>query len=179
MTDRVGDWVQTYRGKKFWPLDPRAEEIDIIDIAHALSMTCRFGGHSNIFYSVAEHSCHVHDILPPEHKRAGLLHDGSESYISDIVSPAKKFMPEYRSIEDRIQRVISEKYGLTYPYDPAIKDADVAVLVAEQEQIMGKPPEPWLHMPPAADIKCQGWQPNRAKMEFLYRFSRLYGEGSV
>lgn len=53
---RKGDWIQTVTGRPFWPLDPRAEEMDIRDIAHSLSMQCRFGGHCHRFYSVAEHS---------------------------------------------------------------------------------------------------------------------------
>lgn len=54
--ERTGDWMQTYSGAAFWPLDPRPEDINLDDIAHALSMLCRFGGHCRGFYSVAEHS---------------------------------------------------------------------------------------------------------------------------
>ena len=32
---RQGDWLQTYTGKQFYPLDPQPEDIDIQDIAHA------------------------------------------------------------------------------------------------------------------------------------------------
>jgi len=56
---RNGDWIQTFSGLQFWPLDPRPDEINIEDIAHALSLQCRFGGHCNRFYSVADHSIHV------------------------------------------------------------------------------------------------------------------------
>lgn len=57
MTARVsrGDWMQTYTGRRFYPLDPRPDEIDPEDIAHALSLLCRYGGHVDRFYSVAEH----------------------------------------------------------------------------------------------------------------------------
>jgi hypothetical protein len=50
-----GDWMQTYSGRRFYPLDPRAEELADLDIAHALSLLCRYGGHVERFYSVAEH----------------------------------------------------------------------------------------------------------------------------
>lgn len=53
---RQGDWMQTRSGQKFWPLDPRPDEVVLEDIAHALSNTCRFAGHCRTFYSVAEHS---------------------------------------------------------------------------------------------------------------------------
>lgn len=66
---RHGDWMQTYSGRKFWPVDPRPEEVFIEDIAHALSMICRFGGHSLVFYSVAQHSVLVARNLKREHKR--------------------------------------------------------------------------------------------------------------
>jgi len=56
MNVRIGDWIQVHSGRQFWPLDPRAEEIDIGDIAHALSLVCRFTGHVKEFYSVAQHS---------------------------------------------------------------------------------------------------------------------------
>ena len=37
-----GDWMQTATGRQFWPMDPRPHEVFIEDIAHALSMICRF-----------------------------------------------------------------------------------------------------------------------------------------
>lgn len=63
---RVGDWMQTYTGLAFWPLDPRPEEINIDDISHALSMQCRYAGHCRTFYSVAEHSvwCALMALMP-------------------------------------------------------------------------------------------------------------------
>ena len=57
-------WIQTFTGKKFSPLEPRREDIDILDIAHSRSMQCRFNGHCRQFYSVAEHSVRVARILP-------------------------------------------------------------------------------------------------------------------
>ena len=65
---RKGDWILTYSGIEFWPLDPRPEDVRIEDIAHALSMQCRFAGHCDRFYSVAEHSIRVADLVPREDK---------------------------------------------------------------------------------------------------------------
>ena len=56
MSERGGDWMQTYSGFQFWPLDPRPEEIHVIDIAHSLANQCRYAGHCREFYSVAQHS---------------------------------------------------------------------------------------------------------------------------
>ena len=47
---RYGGWMQVYSGGKFYPLDPRPEEIFIEDIAHSLSLLCRYVGHINRFY---------------------------------------------------------------------------------------------------------------------------------
>ena len=58
-------WIETYTGRKFWPLAPSPDDIDIFDIAQALSMTCRYKGHTNEFYSVAEHSVLLAEKLPP------------------------------------------------------------------------------------------------------------------
>lgn len=60
--NKKGDWMQTYGGMKFWPLDPDPDRIIIEDIAHALSNICRYGGHARKFYSVAEHSIHVSNV---------------------------------------------------------------------------------------------------------------------
>jgi len=58
------DWIQTYTGKPFWILEPHADDIDIVDIAHALSMLCRYNGHTKRFYSVAEH-CYLLSFAVP------------------------------------------------------------------------------------------------------------------
>ena len=52
MSDR-GHWMQLVSGKPFFPLDPRPEDIDINDIAHALSMVCRFGGATELAHERA------------------------------------------------------------------------------------------------------------------------------
>src|SRR4051812_30250690 len=86
-SERVGNWMQTFTGRQFWPVDPRADEIAIEDIARALAMTCRFGGHVRFHYSVAQHSFLVSLVCSPEHALWGLLHDASEAYLGDVVWP--------------------------------------------------------------------------------------------
>ena len=49
------DYITTYTGVHFTPTEPKAEDIRIEDIAHALSMICRGNGHVKTFYSVGEH----------------------------------------------------------------------------------------------------------------------------
>lgn len=87
---RKGDWIETYTGGKVWPLDPRAWDFDAMDIAHSLSMLCRYNGHCREFYSMAEHSCHLHDyalhILKDKPlARTLLIHDAAEAYLGIIL----------------------------------------------------------------------------------------------
>ena len=49
-------WVQTRSGGFFDYDDMEKSKIDIEDISYSLSNICRFLGHTNRFYSVAEHS---------------------------------------------------------------------------------------------------------------------------
>lgn len=89
MTDTIrqrrGDWMQTYTGRQFWPLDPLPEDVFIEDIAHALSMQCRYAGHVTRFYSVAEHSVLIARCAPPEAKLYALLgaSDAFEQFINN------------------------------------------------------------------------------------------------
>lgn len=102
-------WIQTFLGKPFWPLSPRPEDIDIRDIAHALAMTCRFTGHSQKFYSVAEHSVRVSRIVPAQFALHGLLHDASEAYLCDLSRPIKHgstLGAEYCRIEDNLMQAV-------------------------------------------------------------------------
>jgi uncharacterized protein len=87
---RNGAWIQTVTGKQFWPMDAQPEEVDIEDIAHALSLPCRFNGHCKQFYSVAEHSIHVSRVVSNENAARGLLHDAAEAYLSYIPQPVKR-----------------------------------------------------------------------------------------
>ncbi|MGZ6854414.1 MAG: hypothetical protein ACXVGC_10195 [Mycobacteriaceae bacterium] len=85
--------IETHTGLFYDYLDPKPEQVCIEDIAHALSMTSRFGGHCSRFYSVAEHCCLVRQLVieagRPELGLAALLHDAHEAYVGDIPTPLK------------------------------------------------------------------------------------------
>lgn len=82
-------WIQTFTGKKVFPLAMTAEMVCVDDIAHALSMKCRFTGHCREFYSIAEHSVRVSLLVRPELRLAALLHDAAEAYLPDLARPIK------------------------------------------------------------------------------------------
>jgi len=165
---RVGDWMQTYTGRKFWPLDPRVEDFDILDIAHALSLTCRFNGHCIEFYSVAEHSCHIYDKAPYPKKKQALLHDAPEGYISDIVTPLKRYMPEFREIEDKIFRSLARRYEVSAEIDPIVHILDKSIVRDELINMRNVPAE-WNIPARGIGVKIQLWSPKRAEYEFLKR----------
>lgn len=176
---RRGDWLQTFTGRQFWPLDPDDEQIDIADIAHALSMQCRFGGHCLRFYSVAEHSVHVARFLArfgedPETQLWGLLHDAAEAYVVDLPRPLKRSLPEYERIEARLLRAIAARFDLAGVSVPnAVKDVDRAILSDEAAQNMSRPPQPWDGMLPPLGIRLQYWNPEHAALQFLAEYGRL------
>jgi len=99
-------WIITHTGKKIDIENTRPEDIDINDIAFALSHIPRFNGHVGC-YSVAQHSVHVAELAPNRLTVAALLHDAAETYIGDLASPNQKTRREYDCYERR-----SKKEGL-------------------------------------------------------------------
>ncbi len=109
------DYITTYSKINFKPLEPVAEDIKIEDIAHSLSMLCRANGHYSSFYSVGAHciNCYEEAVArreTPRVKLACLLHDATESYISDVTRPVKQYLKEYQNIEEKLGEAIYEKF---------------------------------------------------------------------
>lgn len=177
------DVIWTTSGRLIRPLAPTPEGIFWADIAHSLSNQCRFTGHTRSFYSVAEHCCHVADII----KMAGLddllltalMHDASEAYLADIARPIKHtegFGEVYLATEAGLERVIADVFGLTYPYPPEIKDADNAMLAQEIKQLMPAGLGKVWPAPPSGTVpEAACWSPERAEQEFTFRFKRFSG----
>lgn len=142
--NRKGDYIGTFTGKRFWPLDPKPEDVDLEDVAHALSNICRFNGHTWYFYSVAAHSINVFELLKRHGcdrrtQLLGLLHDAAEAYCCDIPRPLKQFLPGYKEIEIGIMATIYEHFGIAEPTEveaKAIKWADNYILALEGKQLM-------------------------------------------
>jgi 5'-deoxynucleotidase YfbR-like HD superfamily hydrolase len=133
---------QTYTGKWVDPLDIHIEDIDIEDIAHSLSLMCRFGGHVKEFYSVAQHSVEVSHFCDKEDEFWGLMHDTSEAYLIDIPRPLKsdpKFGSFYRETEKQVMQVICNKYHLPSKQPESVTGADNILLATEIRDLMTKP----------------------------------------
>ncbi len=168
-------WIQTFSGKRFWPMQPRAEDIDIRDIAHSLSLQCRFNGHCLAFYSVAEHSVRVSRVLPAELALWGLLHDAAEAYLSDLPRPVKKQIPLFEQAEDRLLELIAGHFKLSWPMPQAVKQADDTLLMTEMRDLMQEVREPWrIDAEPLVE-RIEPVSAERVEAMFLERFGSLAG----
>jgi hypothetical protein len=171
---RKGEWMQTRAGLAYWPADPRPEEVLIDDIAHALAMLCRYGGHCRRFYSVAEHSICVSRLVPPEHALVGLLHDATEAYLVDLPRPVKRMLPAYRELEDANWKAIATKFCLPVSMSDCVKRADFDMCLAEQKALMTPAPAPWGIQGEVPNITIECWPPAVAASRFLERFYEVY-----
>jgi len=131
--------IVTHEGVVFPFDDVKEEHIMIEDIAHALSHLCRFMGHTNMFWSVAQHSLLVSEKMPggPEDKLVGLLHDAAEAYTNDLASPLKAFLLDqgdesYIGLQEEITAAVYRKFGITHiPDDVRLYDRAACVFEAE------------------------------------------------
>jgi hypothetical protein len=170
-----GDWIQTARGRQFWLIDPRADEVFIDDIAHALSMLCRFGGHCTRFYSVAEHSVLLSRASAPDDRRWALLHDASEAYLVDVPRPLKPFLKGYQEAEANIMAAVCERFDLGTDMPPRVKEFDKRILFDERTQNMATAPIRWATDADPIGVTLQFWTPSVAKIAFLSEFEQLFG----
>lgn len=140
---RLGDWMITFTGRRFWPLDPRPEDVSFRDVARALSQICRYGGHSRHYYSVAEHSRLMAEYLERqgavEAARFALLHDAPEAYVGDMVRPLKRSgLHTYKDVEVAIERAVFAAAGLAGDIPAAVHEVDTAILLNEALALFGE-----------------------------------------
>ena len=170
------DWIQTYSGLMFYPQKPSTESICIEDIAHALSNTARYNGHTKEFYSVAQHSVLVSQLVNEGLAFAGLLHDASEAYIADIARPVKRMIRNYKEIEGLIQEAVGRKFNVSMNQfnDQNLKEVDGRLLETERLQLMSKEPAKWeTDTFEVFDIEIKPLLPNEAKKLFMNRWLEL------
>lgn len=172
MRERSGDWIQTYTGRKFWPIDPEPDEVDIEDIAHGLALKCRFNGQCDYFYSVAAHSVNVAEFIANTYNNMdafyeeyalgftdeiieyddmvawGLLHDASEAYLPDVPRPIKGYFKDYKEIENRVMKAVAKKFDLPElpeAHRAYLKAVDFLMMMVEHSELgmAKKAPNPW------------------------------------
>jgi hypothetical protein len=163
------------------PFDPDPEQLDAGDIARALANQCRFGGHSRVYYSVAQHSVIVSELVEQrggdvEDAFAALMHDASEAYLGDMPHPLKHRSPlgaAFREAEDHLERAIRERFRIR-PDVPEIKPVDRALLATERRAFSA---EDW-HWPELEgveplDLELTAWTPDDAARAFAARYAEL------
>lgn len=176
------NWIQTYSGRQFWPLDPRPEDISIIDVAHSLSLDTRFSGHCRTFYSTGQHSILVSYAVPWEHEPCGLMHDTPEAFLRDLARPIKHdpvFGIGYRAAEERLWQCFCAKYGLPVVMPPEVKYADRVLLMTERRDLMARPPRAWTEAGKIQPLpkRIVPMPPKEVERLFLYRFVQLFPKG--
>lgn len=137
-------FIQTLSGKQFDYLSATIDDIDIEDIAVALSNICRFSGHLPEFYSVAQHSVLCSQLVSPEFAFEALMHDAAEAYCQDIPAPLKALLPDYREIEKRTDQLIRFKFGLPLEEASVVKYADLTMLATELRDLDIDDSIPWV-----------------------------------
>lgn len=168
-----GPFIQTYTGKHFYPLSQTEDQICIEDIAHHLSLICRYNGAAKYHYSVAQHCCYVSDLCSPENKLWGLLHDAEEAYWGDFAGPLKKEL-DYGQIpflSKITKKLICKKFGLPEEEPDEVKYWDRLMLGNEHKVLMDHSFEFLQSVP---NLRIDRWGFERAEDAFMYKFMELY-----
>lgn len=191
LSGRKGSWFQTFSQKRFFLQDPRADEVDPIDIAHHLSNQCRFNGACKRFYSVAEHCVRVSWAIE-EHITQhggglydetvaiafwGLMHDATEAYVGDMVRPLKVHDKFFNETEAIVLRAVCDRFGMAYKEPALVRHFDLVMLATEKRDIctgdlLWSLPE---DIKPLIGQYISGWNPLHAEQAWLDRFKELGG----
>jgi len=171
------DYVHTFSGKKFRPLSPDPALIDIRDIAHALAMQARFGGFTETFYSVAEHSFRCSYIVPEADALSALLHDAGEAYLKDLPGPIKhaRGMEAYREAEDNVMAAVNIAFQLPSPRPESVTVADHVMVHTEGRDLFPEGSHvTWLDESMALPERIEPMTWDEAERWFLWRFAQLW-----
>ena len=172
------DFIETYCGRAFFPLMPRAADVAIVDIAHALAHQCRYSGHTEFFYSTAQHCCLLADFV--ERRMDGspldclqiLLHDCGEAYLVDVPRPVKQFMPEFRRWDYAITMCVRSWAGLAdVPIPPWQDDIDSRIIHDERAQVMSASGLDWKQRGEPLGVVIAPWSDRMAEQQFLMRYA--------
>ncbi len=191
-------WIETVTGKRVNPLELKAEDIDIADIAGPLSRICRFVGQCRRFYSVEQHCIHVADLVEGEMMKqigsddawkqvghieevnrtclAALLHDSPEAYTNDISRPVKYAIKGFKEIENKIMGIVMQKYGCIGVDWALIKKADNIMLATEALQLMPSKGDGWYLPEPPLDHDIPTLSFEEVENFFMERFFRFGGK---
>ena len=185
----IGNWILTHKGHAFSFSELDSNVYDLDDIAHALSLTCRFGGFTDYHYSVGQHSCYMAEELFRETGDAalaldGLMHDAEEYVMGDMKTPLKNLMPEFRAMSAKVDAAIRHEFhqfGVPLEIQPLTKEYDTRILLDEKYALLPSDGPAWEFekTQKPLGIVIQKWSPGMAEARFheLFKFySSVYGE---
>lgn len=173
------DWMETSTGRKFWPAKPNIEDITVFDIAHALSLKCRYNGHSKTFYSVAEHAWSLAMLarvmkMPVSTQFHLLMHDANEAYLPDVPRPIKHFFPDLIRMEKYLDAMIREWCSLSDEVPSLVKEWDSRIIRDERRQVMMKSDNSWqTDVLRPLGVELSGFSPAEAETRFLQAFQLI------
>src|SRR3954452_7056470 len=165
-----GPYLQTVSGRFVNPFDPDPDQLDIADIARALANVCRFRGHCRSFYSVAQHSVIVSQLVEErggdvEDVFAALMHDATEAYLGDMPHPIKHrsaLGAAFKEAEAHLEQVIAQRFHIK-PGVADIKKVDRALLATEPRALSGDncrwPELDWVE---PLELELVAWPPDEA-----------------
>lgn len=165
------DCIRTFTGKYVNIFKPDVSMFCIKDIAHALSMIPRFGGHLPGFYSVAQHSLAVCNSVGNDYQLQALMHDASEAYLMDIPSPIKHNLWNYQDIEEELMYNIAHVFKFDWPIYEQVKLADRKMLQWEWDNLMVS--ETTGRYWTSDGIKVTYWTPAQAEYNFLRKYDEI------
>jgi uncharacterized protein len=172
-TDKSKLWAETASGRSYRPfvMDPASVHLD--DVIAALSKTCRFNGHCKSFYSVAEHSVLVGEIVVRHLERPDLLwpalmHDSPEAYVGDMIAPIKRGLVDYRILYDLVESAVYDALGVSNDVDwNVVLKADLMALAVEAEALLPSKGATWeLPFPTPQGFSIQCLPPAEAHVFF-------------
>lgn len=178
---QVAPEIQLSNGKFYSYANPNPDVLDVETIAHALANACRFSGHCSRHYSVAEHCIRCSYIGPDDEALERLMHDAAEALVVDMPTPLKVMpgMEAYRAMDHAAERVIADRFGLTYPWPPSVRAADLIMLATEKRDLMPPGGAAWDVIkgitPDSFDISGGYFSRKDWKSEFIARFDELAG----
>lgn len=177
--------ICTASGVEFDPFNPEAERVIPADLAHALANKCRFTGHTEWHYSVAQHCVLAAELAvsrgySKEIAQWALLHDATEAYLPDVASPLKKLLAvwidhpvvgpdvvSFKVMENRLAAAIATRFGLPSEEPHEVKVLDGAMYRLERDVLM--PHTQWYTAPPPDrdSPKIERWTPEEAQIRYM------------
>lgn len=188
---RRGDWIETFSGERWWPHDPRVEDVRRIDLP-ALVQVIRFGGHCRskrpgsspfALYSVGQHSVLCAELVSalggtPFERKCGLMHDGHEIYPpGDVLSPVFRYAcpatSALRAMSDAAKEAFRAAMGLPLAMPEIVKRADMIMLATELRDLMIT--QSWQRkLPDPASMQIEVWSPEYTWDRFSHELDDLW-----